>query len=375
MINESNYETYFLLLVDEELNTKEEAALFAFLDSHPQLANELDLLLAAKLSPDNDAIFPNKNSLLPPIDNSVSAALEEKLMLLLDQELNQTEAEEIEKEISASPLLQTTFKQLKNTKNIPDTNIKFPNKQSLLKTEKSKVFSLPNWAKLAAAVMLPIIALSIFFALKNSQDAASFVAAENTKNKIEKNENTPPFEAEKIAKATETTGPKNEATATKPATLLNNQTTTLASSTKQKHTEGNIAKQNHNQQNEKDNTSAPMQLASNEQNNENNEKYLVTSSNAPKLIPETPFSKKDETMINEIQNTYVKKDAKLVNVAFPTNPEVAMTPTLAVQTNVEKNSKLKNVFRTITRTIEKRTNIKTTNSDEKLLIGAFAIQL
>ena len=62
-IHEGNYEEYFLLSVDNELNETERGHLDYFLETHPALRAEMDLLMRTKLEPDTDLVFANKEIL------------------------------------------------------------------------------------------------------------------------------------------------------------------------------------------------------------------------------------------------------------------------------------------------------------------------
>jgi hypothetical protein len=62
-IDESNYETQFLSLVDGELNEKEKAEAVEFINRYPAKLPELDLLWQTVSSPDTGLLFPDKESL------------------------------------------------------------------------------------------------------------------------------------------------------------------------------------------------------------------------------------------------------------------------------------------------------------------------
>ena len=62
-INNNNYEEYFLLYADDELNDEEKKAVEKFVYNNPSLQQEFELLLSAKLQPDNNIVFPDKEIL------------------------------------------------------------------------------------------------------------------------------------------------------------------------------------------------------------------------------------------------------------------------------------------------------------------------
>jgi len=59
----NNYETFFVLYADDELNSDEKAAVATFLHQHPQLQPSFDLIQKTKMEPDADIVFENKESL------------------------------------------------------------------------------------------------------------------------------------------------------------------------------------------------------------------------------------------------------------------------------------------------------------------------
>ncbi len=63
IIDQSNYEEYFLLYADNELSAGEMNMVERFLKNNPGLQQECSLLLKTKLEADNDIIFPGKEIL------------------------------------------------------------------------------------------------------------------------------------------------------------------------------------------------------------------------------------------------------------------------------------------------------------------------
>lgn len=67
-INPSNYEEYFLLSLDGELDAATEKALFAFLDAHPELTDEVAAFESTKIPlPEFAPVFEGKEALLKPV--------------------------------------------------------------------------------------------------------------------------------------------------------------------------------------------------------------------------------------------------------------------------------------------------------------------
>jgi len=63
MINEMNYEEFFVLYVDGELNDEEKSDVEKFIFQYPHLRQELDLLQQTSLKPDLDIVFEKKEIL------------------------------------------------------------------------------------------------------------------------------------------------------------------------------------------------------------------------------------------------------------------------------------------------------------------------
>jgi len=62
-INNNNYEEYFLLYADNELNDETKITVEKFVYNNPSLQQKFELLLSAKLQPDNNIVFPGKETL------------------------------------------------------------------------------------------------------------------------------------------------------------------------------------------------------------------------------------------------------------------------------------------------------------------------
>lgn len=82
-INRHNYETYFLLYVDNELPASERTAVELFVQENPDLAPELTLL-GGTILPQEFTSFEHKSDLLRKDEVS---AWQEKMLLQLDAEL------------------------------------------------------------------------------------------------------------------------------------------------------------------------------------------------------------------------------------------------------------------------------------------------
>jgi hypothetical protein len=63
LVNESNYEEYFVLYGDNELSNEEKDLVEQFVYKHPQYQAEFELIQQARLIPDQASMYPDKNEL------------------------------------------------------------------------------------------------------------------------------------------------------------------------------------------------------------------------------------------------------------------------------------------------------------------------
>ena len=127
-INRNNYETFFLLYVDGEMSPQEMLEVDAFCQKHPDLADELQLLMETRLSPEADIAFINKAALLKLEEWDAENLTNEQLALLekLEQGAN-THTTEI-----PDTLTQKEWTLLQQTQ-LPAEAVSMPHKHTLIK--------------------------------------------------------------------------------------------------------------------------------------------------------------------------------------------------------------------------------------------------
>jgi hypothetical protein len=127
-INRNNYETFFLLYVDGEMSPQEMLEVDAFCQKHPDLADELQLLMETRLSPEADIAFTNKAALLKLEEWDAENLTNEQLALLekLEQGAN-THTTEI-----PDTLTQKEWTLLQQTQ-LPAETVTMPHKHTLIK--------------------------------------------------------------------------------------------------------------------------------------------------------------------------------------------------------------------------------------------------
>jgi hypothetical protein len=160
-INRHNYEEFFLLYIDKELNAGERKAVEQFIQENPDLREELEMLKQSVFTPEKNLIFTNKQALLHPSSSLITELnYEEYFILYADEQLSPSEKTEVELFVDRNPHLMQDFQLHKQLKLAPE-EINFPAKEGLYKRQGSKVVSLP-WVRFAAAAMILLIAGSVW---------------------------------------------------------------------------------------------------------------------------------------------------------------------------------------------------------------------
>jgi hypothetical protein len=177
-INRNNYENYFLLYIDDELCAADRKAVEAFVQQHTDLQQELAMLQQTVLKAE-PITFEAKNSLL-----KTGEAIQEKLLLLLDDELSPADAAVLNKQLLQDASLQQEWNILQHTK-LPQETVVFERKELLLRKEPARIV-MGKWWRAAAAVFIGIgLAGTLLLVNKNKtggSDAALAKATTNTGN-------------------------------------------------------------------------------------------------------------------------------------------------------------------------------------------------
>jgi hypothetical protein len=176
-ISRNNYETYFLLYIDNELCQADKIMVEEFVQQHSDLKQELIMLQQTVLAGEADIVaFEQKNSLL-----KLETDFQEKLLLHLDGELGTAEASVLNNELHANDSLRQEWELLQQTKLQPQDLVIFENKEILLRREPARVIPA-NWWRAAAAVFIGLSLVGTVLVLnnKNSKQAGSDTAKEIT---------------------------------------------------------------------------------------------------------------------------------------------------------------------------------------------------
>lgn len=373
-INRHNYEEFFLLYVDNELSSEDRRMVEDFVQLHPDLNEELELLSQFRFTPDNDIVFDNKEELLK-VNGETPVSLnnyEESLLSYIDNELTEQQRIAVEQLVNTNPAAKKELELLQQTKLRPET-IVFANKESLYRKEE-KVRSLPvRWWRAAAAILILALGLTAVLVMNNKSIDDVPVAKNPGTPKVSPVEN-------KVDQ------PVQEAMAD-----INNSITPAnqqASAGKDDKQSAAPAYAQQNNEREKENKQAqkvispannPLPVQKEEvliaNNNNKPSNNLPTPENNPYVNGENPVVAKVNTPNEKME---IKNIPAVTNQPAPPSNIIQATYTNngeeLVQNDGKKN-KLRGLFRKAARTFEKRTDIDPTDDDNRLLVGGFAIKL
>lgn len=158
-LNRNNYEEYFLLYLDGELDAAGRNEVETFLAANPDMAMEMELLKETILQAEQEEPiqFGDIELLLKPETDAVinEQNAEPFLLSYIDNELSSEDKIRTEAFVSANTSAKATLEVLQRTKIQPDFSIVYPDKNELLKEEKTRKIVYFRWqyAAVAAAMM------------------------------------------------------------------------------------------------------------------------------------------------------------------------------------------------------------------------------
>ncbi|MEO6228828.1 MAG: hypothetical protein ABJB11_08915 [Ferruginibacter sp.] len=150
-INRHNYESFFLLYIDNELSVAERKAVDVFVQENSDLQEEFLMLTQSILKAD-EIVFDAKELLFRK-EASIED-LQEKLLLHLDHELDNNAGKELEAQIEKDPSVKKEWQLLQQTKLSASDKIIFEDKAILYRKEIGRVVPFPIRIAAAAAVFI-----------------------------------------------------------------------------------------------------------------------------------------------------------------------------------------------------------------------------
>ena len=349
-INRHNYEEFFLLYVDNELSAAERNAVELFVQENADLKEELSMLKQTVITSDT-VVFGNKNSLL----KEEVTALQENLLLYLDDELSVVDKLNTEKLLKADSAANKELSLLQQTKLQPDAAIVFADKKLLYRREGAKVVGMP-WRRIAAAAML--LGFGIWAGISILKPGSKTTApdiASVTETKITVPQQVTTNTVEPVISVQQNTDKSNSVTVSdtndgkeQPATKNNGVANTNVLQQKE---DNNIA-----QEIKKPNDNLPNSDYNNFNNNRSNE---IIAANV-KPLNTVIDNKKPEVDI--IDAAISKKSNPEVN-GYALNANFTEGDEGQNQTdeNGKKKTKLGGFFRKVKRLVDRNTNVETGN--------------
>ena len=374
-INRHNYEEYFILYMDNELGSDERRMVEAFVLQHPDLKEELDLLLQYKLVPDTSVVYTAKEDLMK-INGDAPVTLtnyEEWFVLYTDNELTTQQKIAVESFISHNPLLKKELALLQRTRLTPETVV-FENKADLYRKEE-KVRPVRWWRMAAAAVLLLAVGITAVLVInrKNNQVDTGIAKGTNEKKTTPSNPVVTP-QAPVTNNESELVKTSKEKI-TIPAIKENIQRKDAV--VKQDNKINKFTPQVTKQPQPFPVQQEPKQAIANNNVKKSNE--LPQPDNNPYVnkkeqdSPLTAYNQNNGQQKNALTNTTVTpRDPQPLNVQHAAS--VTSDADTFEQPDEEKKNKSRGLFRKIARTLEKRTSVEATD-DNKLLIAGLAIRL
>jgi anti-sigma factor RsiW len=178
MITRDNYEEFFLLYVDNELSIADRQRVERFVDDHPDLREEWEILRQCQLQPEQPPAFPDKSVLRKPEVDAAAADPAVDFLSYIDGELHGKELTATEDLIRQHPHALQELELWRQTISYPDMTLTFPDKESLYKKGGGKKIVLLPWFKAGvAAAIAGVIALLLFLPATHRQNAGSIASA------------------------------------------------------------------------------------------------------------------------------------------------------------------------------------------------------
>lgn len=351
MITRNNYEEFFILYWDNELDPSQRRTVEDFVKEHTDLEEEFRLLGSTRFMPENEVTYDGKELLIKPLIPVIDKAnYENYLLSYIDQELNQPEKLALEKYLQLNPAARDELRLLEKTKLQPEFSIVFPDKSSLYRKEPAKIITI-FWLRIAAAAAILLVAG--FYTIRMI-DGSNNNNGETPVVKIEERKTSP-----KINPGDNNIDEINN----KSLTSKNNEA--ISSDDTKKDVLAIKGVSNKKAQvpvNKKESRVIDKNDAGSYASD-----FAIELPNKTDAIVSNPIFASNNPLNN---NDVTKRATPALDI-----PETVMNPGNEEEVVAKDNGGLRGFLRKATRVIERRTNIKATTEDDKLLVGAFAVSL
>jgi len=359
-IDRHNYEEFFLLYIDNELNVDQKKQVEAFVLANTDLEEELIMLQQSKLVADHSFVFDGKESLMKEESAINMSNYEEWLLLYTDNELTREQKIIVEKFAEEHEHVKKELDLFLQTKLEPQ-EIVFADKASLYKTEeKVRVVSLSWWRIAAAAVLLIAVGLGTYSIINDNKKTSFGDLVKGTKPAVIKSNQ----QEQKII--TPGVEPKQET-----AQINEGENKTLA------------VKENNHKVQKKDLTQLGDKIVVNDNSPTKNEKQTPDQSTtiqkeSAKIVtnPNTFIADNADKQKHDVNNSAVTNNISQTPDSKKLASEVVyVDPGPVADNGNDENKKLRGFFRRATRFIERTTKVNPANDDNRVLIGSMAVSL
>ncbi|HJW15518.1 MAG TPA: hypothetical protein VJ499_00270 [Flavisolibacter sp.] len=357
-INTGNYEEFFILYMDNELTQEQRKMVESFLEVHPELRGELDILLSTQLPA--ETVSFNKESLLS--SSMKLSAAEEELLLYIDNELPASEKNRLELELASNKDYQNQHAILLQTKLDAADVIAYPNKEELYHRS-TRVIAFKFYLRIAAVVLLVAGMGSLYYfqnGTNKSIDTGVAVVSQPINSPATNNKTQQTTTSTVVSEPLKSTAEETAANGTKE-----NQAVEKVMEKANRHLENNPIAY----------VADPKPELTTTTVNDQPGKPLERSTTALHMssVVEDPTQSFDPSK-QIINNSRVTSALAQRNTSIKaTESEV---PKNDVADNKESKGSFKSFLRKATRMIERKTGIDPTNGDdEELLVGALAVKL
>jgi hypothetical protein len=354
-IHTGNYEEFFILYMDNELTQEQRKMVESFLESHPELRAEFDLLLSTQLPA--EAVSFDKGSLLS--SSMKLSTAEEELLLYIDNELPGNEKNRLELELASNREYQHQHSILLQTKLDATELIPYPNKEELYHRS-TRVIAYKFYLRIAAAVLLVAGMGSLYFLQHGNKPGVELP----------------------VAVVSKSTG--------SPATIKNSEQATTSQHSDPAITNpveiaGTVTKEN----------TVTEKINDNSRHFENNPVAYVADPTPEKIIENVndqagkPLERStaalhvnngtEDPAASFDPSKQIINNSRVTSALAQRNTSIKATESEVPKSDVadkENKGSFKSFLRKATRMIERKTGIDPTNGDdEELLVGALAVKL
>ena len=363
-INRYNYEEYFLLYVDNELNAAEREQVESFVAENPDLEEEFTMLKQSQLKPDTSLVFEDKSALFKTDKNTVINLqnYETFFLLYVDEELSAEDRRAVERFASKHPAQQQELEILMQTRITPETSVVFPDKESLYrKAGSERVVAVRIWRMVAVAAMV-IVAVGVLWLNSEKQNGTNPGLAKQEDVKSPNSET-------QVAPNSDKSSSKESSVNNADVSAQDNGEIKIA------QVETGIAK------GEKKNPSSDIQYGISP-TTQRDDKIDAPVEEETSLRSTTMIAKIDIPQVEAKGSAEVEDNVLIIDQPYEQpkpNEAIKLTTAegepddLAIGP-VQTKNRLRGLFRRVTRVVEKNTHIQT-SENKRLLIGNLEIAL